>query len=421
MIRKRNPRTVPRGLILSLVFVAGPALSGCLPLPIVDAGGILRSAVLGPSGRLHAVIDDTDGIKYGVINAMWMNPELVTSEGTLGDDDGFPQGVGRGVLALSPDGSPHVLYYSNSATSYPYLYGDLVHAWKQAGVWEYEVIGYVEHCEWLVSHPAIAVDGSGIVHVAYARMAADCVSEEIEIVYSGKQEGSWADEVIGTLEGQYLLSPDVTVRIAVGPDQKPVIAIGTAVCDGPPCEDQAIRVAQPTEDGGWEIEQIYSLGFYGGYLNNLRDLSLAVASSGEMAVGFEVSMMHMDGNDYDYGILTSHGDEWTLDYVCSERMCSRDYQPACSCQAGDIAFDPAGQLYAMFTRETYLELPPPFYDDTLQSIILARRSGTEWVEETLLGYYVNYGCRPELVVTGTSKAMMLYNWAYPPELVSLTR
>lgn len=421
-MREKRVRTFSRGLIVFLVLVAGPVLSGCLPLPIVDSQGVLKGSALDPSGRIHVVTDGYNGIHYGVIDTIWMNPELVTSEGTLGDSYGYPFGAGRDVLALDPSGNPHVLYYSNSGAGPFSLYGELTHAWKESGGWASEVIGTLDHCGVdFLSHPAIAVDSSGDIHVSYVDM--DCEAPAIVVRYARKHEGTWMEEVIETvvdLGGASI--PVLVCRIGLGPDQEPVVAIGLGGADMEGLGSyNVIHVAQPMEGGGWVVEEIFecpgaacSVADGGG----IKDLSLAVGPSGEKAVAFRVIGYEWGRMYLDYKVMVDEGSGWVTDFVCYD---SCDDHAFCDCQAQDIAYDPAGRLYSMFTR-VWLESP---YPDILinQSIVLAHRTDTGWPEETLwdntiYDVPIDYSYSPELLFTSASQAKIVYRG---PTLMYLTK
>ena len=395
-----------------LALLTGSLMWGCLPLPILDANGVVRGTALDPSNRMHVVIENEGGIQYGVVNGLWLNPEPVTAAGTLGEG-GYPVGAGRGVLAVDPAGRPHVLFYSNGATGLPALYGDLVHSWKESGAWESEVIGTVEDC-WASAQPSIAIDDSGDVHVTYSNM--DCDSGDIEIRYAKKQAGLWGEEVIDTVVGLSLwMYPVLISRIALGPDQEPVIAAGIGGWNFEPhCSDAAVRVLQPAEGGGWEVEEIFLFVDpceYQSESAKLPDLSLAVGPSGEKAVGFIIQTSFWSYVSLSYWIMVHTGSDWIEDRLCSQF--GGEFGDPLDCQAQDIAFDPAGRLHAMFTRERF-HGPPDYSPVVDQSISLARRTETGWDEETLwdntlYGVAAEYEYLPQLLFTSASQAKILYN------------
>jgi hypothetical protein len=418
-MREQKLLTTSLGLILSSVIIGGLVLSACLPLPIVDLQGVLKGSAMDPADRIHLVTDGDNGIHYGVINGIWMTPELVTAEGKLGGDMWHPWGAGRDALALGPDGTPHVLYYVNSAppSSIMYmLYGDLTHAWKESGVWESEVIASVSAYDMGYgggSHPSIAVDGAGDVHVSYAS-ATHSPSDEIEVRYLRKQAGEWTEELVDTFSGVWYVF--LFSRIALGPDEKPVIVTGATYYDLEANGTAAmIRVGEPAVGGGWEVEEIFSM--YDPCSTtpcpsySIEDLSLAVSPSGEKAVGFVFG--GSSGPPYvhiDYYVISNDGSDWTTEKVCE---CHSEYgNLPHSCQAGDIDFTPGGQLYAMFTREWYDGPPPDAFVE--QAIVLAHRTETGWPEETLwdntvYNVAVDYNYCPKLLMSGGSSAKTLYH------------
>jgi hypothetical protein len=100
---------------------------------------------------------------------------------------------------------------------------------------------------------------------------------------------------------------------------------------------------------------------------------------------------------------------WLVESVCGA---SGEVGDPLDCQAGDIAFDPGGRLHAMFTRERF-DGPPP-YSPVEQSISLARRTDSGWVEETLwdnslYGVPAEYEYLPQMHFTSASQASILYN------------
>lgn len=399
------------------VLLAGWLLTGgCMPLPILDAHGVVRGTALDPSNRMHVLIENNEGIQYGVVNGLWLNPAPVTASGTLGETYGYPGGAGRGGLAMDPAGRPHVLFYSNGSTGWPsYLYGDLVHSWKESAVWESEVIGAVGDCALPPSaQPAIAVDGAGDVHVAFANM--DCDSGDVEIRYAKKQEGLWSEEVVETVAGLYLgLYPVLLSRIALGPGGEPVIATGLGGWNlEPHCSDAVIRVAQPAEGGGWETEEIFTHVDpceYRPLSGELHDLSLALGPAGGKAVGLVFQTSQWTSVSTSYSVLVYSGIDWVAD---PQPLCSgwNEVGFPLDCQAGDIAFDPAGRLHAMFTRERFEGSPG--YSPVEQSLSMARRTETGWVEETiwdnsLYGVAAEYEYPPNLLFTSASLAKILYN------------
>lgn len=419
----RNTLTVWTAILL----LSGLLLSACFPLSVGE--GSLKGAVLDQGDQIRVVFQDAEGIKYGIVNVTDMASELVSSDGTLGDSqvaEDYGYLGSRGVLAMDPQGRPHVLYYSSDSLS-------LIHACKQAGAWEAETIATMNDCpimSW--SWPSIAIDDSGDLHVSYAN--SDCTSgpccpyeTHYEIHYANRHEGIWSDEVVVTDSLTYtnIGFPIFASRIALGLDQNPVIAVGaTFAALEMSCSDASISVAERMEGGGWQVDEIFTYHdpcdpYEWPDSFQIKDLSLAVGPSGDKAVGFVSNSRGKAASVWDYSIMIDNGTGWTGEFICGG-WCD-DYYPPCAAdgKAQDIAFSHAGQLHAMFTRE-WSEYASYQVE---QSISLASRTDTGWVEETLWDNTLYpaelaYGSHPHLLMPQFSAARILYNSGQ--RLMSLT-
>jgi len=215
----------------------------------------------------------------------------------------------------------------------------------------------------------------------------------------------------------------VISRIVLGADQEPQIAVAASTSSFEPvCSDASIHVAEPMEGGGWQVEEEFflanecteysTLGF------TIDDLSLALASSGEKALGFIVTEHTIkSGWGSSYHIMIDHGAGWVDETICGG-ICQTLAGPPCIVdgRAQDIAYDQTGQLFSTFTRERLLGAPP--HESVKQSISLARKTATGWEEETL--WYntlyeaeVVYSTPPHLLLSQDSKPSILYNTPGP--------
>lgn len=195
------------------------------PLSIsVGSDNIRRFVYARDSGLVYATFDGSDWVSETVYD------EVSVSNVEFAD------------LVLDTDNNPYILFYS--------LPTGLRLAYKSGGSW---VTKLVDDDGSIVdedgNRAALAIDGSGRLHVAYHDLSSN------SLVYAwrdiGDENGNWVYETVYTTEDGTGWVPDITLD----PLGNPHISFVT-------CDDSSLNYAYK-EDGTWHIESVGDSADYG--------------------------------------------------------------------------------------------------------------------------------------------------------------
>ena len=202
----------------------------------IDGGADHNPAIaIDGLGRLHVVwssesdIGGTVGTDADIFytrydGSAWSAPELVNASGTSDSvDDLAPR------VAVDASGVVHVAWYELPSP----IGGQIVYSRRIAGVWSAKEIPTVPNAtDWNPGSFDLAVEPGGVAHLVWNSWADhDGAGSDSDIFWSQRVTGTWATAELVNDYGSLDSSPDETPRVAVAPDGE-VYAVWAGSHDG---------------------------------------------------------------------------------------------------------------------------------------------------------------------------------------------
>ncbi len=404
------------------VTVLAVWVTACIPVPIPIGEGGAMDADSAPNGKtLILYVDEADELTVGALEEGLQ----LTSEAVTLDTDLSRHVRGR-LLAVDPDGNPHLTYVQEREDAY-----FLMHGWRSGGEWMSETVCEVDtffaYFSFYVLSVAIEIDEQGTIHVVWTGFEPGGLCMGFH--YGQKRDGQWNLEPLTPVDycheyyglGYFWTQLD----IAVEANGTQVVALGIGGLPnswGDFASDRtSIHVAHRGSGEEWHTERIYYEEGYSSYgtarngkeatitcVTFFNGLSLDTSPDGGHAVGV-VSGRACSGvwsRSTWLLVVSNRTGSWDWSYS-DYRYCDYGTTVCGHVDEPDVVFDALGRL-----NVAWFSSPDSYYPgSSAPRIHHAVREGDEWIsgiqwDNSVFGAWLS---SPRLLPSDPTRPVILCN------------